>query len=304
MCVRCLSLIVPSVLKRPRNCWFSAAVAGCAAAHSQAPAEAACRARISIRTPPDAVNRWLQRWVDKGRRWLEALLWPAACLLCGRTGRTAISTCAATASRTCRATSRLARSARSRCLRAASARVCGECLRDPPPFVSSFVPYRYAYPLDHLVRGLKFRSDLACGRVLGELFARCVLARGEPLPEAIVPVPLAPRRYRAARLQPGKRARAGRFERCTGVTVQTDVVIRQRETAEQAGLDRKARRKNVRGAFAAVAPLRARSRRDPRRRRHDGQHGARACSSAAASGSGARSRSGLSRRTQSATVNR
>jgi predicted amidophosphoribosyltransferase len=43
------------------------------------------------------------------------------------------------------------------------------------------------------------------------------------------------------------------------VAVKTDVVIRQRETAEQAGLDRKARRKNVRSAFTAIAPLRARS---------------------------------------------
>jgi ComF family protein len=49
------------------------------------------------------------------------------------------------------------------------------------------------------------------------------------------------------------------IRRVTGVAVRTEVVIRQRETAEQAGLDRKARRKNVRGAFAAVAPLRARS---------------------------------------------
>lgn len=137
-------------------------------------------------------------------------------------------------------------------------RVCGECLRDPPPFGSSCVPYRYAYPLDHLVRGLKFRNELACGRVLGELFARCVLARGEQLPEAIVPVPLAPRRYRERGYNQASEL-ALAIRRVTGSAVKTDVVIRQRETAEQAGLDRKARRKNVRGAFTAVAPLRARS---------------------------------------------
>lgn len=137
-------------------------------------------------------------------------------------------------------------------------RTCGECLRDPPPFGSSCVPYRYAYPLDHLVRGLKFRNELACGRVLGELFARCVLARGEQLPEAIVPVPLAPRRYRERGYNQASEL-ALAIRRVTGIAVKTDVVIRQRETAEQAGLDRKARRKNVRGAFSAVAPLRARS---------------------------------------------
>jgi ComF family protein len=198
-----------------------------------------------------------QRWVDKGRRWLEALLWPAACLLCGRSGAGDIdlcSDCVVDLPRNDPACVVCAEPLPS----SAAARACGECLRDPPPFVGSFVPYRYACPLDHLVRGLKFRSDLACGRVLGELFSRCVLERGAPLPEVIVPVPLAPRRYRERGYdQAGELALAIRH--CTGVAVKTDVVIRQRETAEQAGLDRRARRKNVRGAFRAVAPLRARS---------------------------------------------
>jgi ComF family protein len=135
--------------------------------------------------------------------------------------------------------------------------VCGACLRDPPPFCSSFVPFRYAYPLDHLVRGLKFRNELACGRVLGQLLANRVLARAEPLPEAIVPVPLARRRYRQRGYNQATEL-ALAIRRTTQVAVKTDVAIRQRETAEQVGLDRKARQRNVTGAFAAVAPLRAR----------------------------------------------
>jgi ComF family protein len=137
------------------------------------------------------------------------------------------------------------------------ARTCGACLHDPPAFCRGFVPFRYAYPLDHLVRGLKFRNELACGRVLGQMFARSVLERAEPLPEAIVPVPLARRRY----LQRGYNQAselALAIRSVTGVAVKPDVAIRQRETAEQAGLDRKARRRNVTGAFATVAPLRAR----------------------------------------------
>jgi ComF family protein len=136
-------------------------------------------------------------------------------------------------------------------------RVCGTCLRDPPPFAHSFVPFRYAYPLDHLVQGLKFRNELACGRVLGQLFAGCLLARGTPLPEAIIPVPLALRRYRQRGYnQASELALPIRW--VTGVAVRSDIAIRQRETAEQAGLDRNARRHNLIGAFAAVAPLRAR----------------------------------------------
>jgi ComF family protein len=136
-------------------------------------------------------------------------------------------------------------------------RVCGACLREAPPFDSSFVPFRYAYPLDHVVQGLKFRNELACGRVLGQLFAGCLPARGAPLPEAIVPVPLALRRYRQRGYNQACEL-ALSIRRVTGVAVRSDIAIRQRDTAEQAGLDRKARRRNVTGAFAAVAPLHAR----------------------------------------------
>jgi ComF family protein len=130
-------------------------------------------------------------------------------------------------------------------------------VRDPPPFSSSFVPFRYAYPLDHLIQGLKFRRELVYGRVLGELFARCLLARAEALPEAIVPVPLAPRRYRQRGYnQASELALAVR--RVTGVAVSSAVAVRRRETIEQAGLDRKARRHNVHDVFAVATPLRAR----------------------------------------------
>ena len=136
-------------------------------------------------------------------------------------------------------------------------RVCGECLRDPPAFSAGFVPFRYAYPLDHLVRGLKFRGELACGRALGRIFSRLLLARGETLPETIVPVPLAPRRYRQRGYNQATEL-ALAIRSVTGVNVTTDVVIRRRETTEQAGLDRGARRQNVQGAFAAITSLRAR----------------------------------------------
>jgi ComF family protein len=134
------------------------------------------------------------------------------------------------------------------------ARVCGACLRQPPPFQKSLVPFRYAYPLDHLVRGLKFRGELPCGRVLGELFARHVLAREEALPEAIIPVPLAARRYRERGYNQASEL-AVSIQRVARVVVRSDLVVRRRETAEQAGLNRKMRRKNVRGAFAVTAAL-------------------------------------------------
>jgi ComF family protein len=198
----------------------------------------------------------LQKWVDRSRRWLARALWPTSCLLCGAAGEEDIDLC-----RDCAADLSRNEPACSVCaepLPAASGpRVCGACLRDPPPFASSFVPFRYTYPLDHLVQGLKFRNELACGRALGQLFAVSLLARGAPLPEAIIPVPLALRRYRQRGYNQAIEL-ALSIRRVTGLAVRSEVAIRQRETAGQAGLDRKARRCNVTGAFAIVTPLRER----------------------------------------------
>lgn len=198
-----------------------------------------------------------QQWVDSSRRWLARAFWPARCILCGGAGEDDIDLC-----RDCAADLARNEPACSVCAEplpgaSGAPRICGACLGDPPPFDSSFVPFRYAYPLDHLVQGLKFRNELACGRVLGELFARCLVARGAPLPEVIVPVPLALRRYRQRGYNQASEL-ALSIRRITGAAVRSDIAVRQRETAEQAGLDRKARRRNVSGAFAIAAPLQAR----------------------------------------------
>lgn len=199
----------------------------------------------------------LRRLVDRSRCWVGQVLWPARCILCGGAGEVGIDLCRDCAADLPRNDPACTACAESLAAGGAEPLVCGECLRDPPPFEAAFVPFRYAYPLDHLVRGLKFRGELPCGRALGQLFSRCLLERGDPLPDAIVPVPLASRRYRQRGYNQAIEL-ALAIRDVTAVALLTDVAIRQRETAEQAGLDRKKRRQNVSGAFAAIAPVRAR----------------------------------------------
>ena len=136
--------------------------------------------------------------------------------------------------------------------RASAAHVCG----DPPPLCSSFVPFRFAYPLDHLVRGLKFRQRArlrarARPAVRGDVCSR----GGEPLPQLIVPVPLAPRALSAARLQPGERA--GAVDSDARRAVLSDVGRRDppaRNSGAGGTGSQSSDGSNVRGAFAAVAP--------------------------------------------------
>ena len=80
--------------------------------------------------------------------------------------------------------------------------------RDPSPVVLSGVrvwaPMAYAGPARDLVRALKFRGATARGRRDGRA-DRGERAQPDAGDGALVPVPLHPRRLRAARLQPGRR---------------------------------------------------------------------------------------------------
>jgi ComF family protein len=134
--------------------------------------------------------------------------------------------------------------------------LCGACLRRAPRYHASLCAYRYAYPVDHLVRALKYDGAIVLGRVLGELLVRTLQAgREAPWPDCIVPMPLHPERFNARGYN--QSIELGRMvERRLGIPLCTNLVSRIRATREQAALSRKERRKNVRGAFAVDGKLR------------------------------------------------
>jgi ComF family protein len=114
--------------------------------------------------------------------------------------------------------------------------------------------YKYAYPVDHLIRGLKFRGERIFARVLGELLAREHRARRMELPSCIVPMPLHPSRYRARGFNQAQEL--ARFAaRSLGARVDARLLVRTIATHEQSGLSPQARRRNVRGAFEVAREL-------------------------------------------------
>jgi len=128
--------------------------------------------------------------------------------------------------------------------------VCGACLRKPPRYDYTHCGFRYEFPVDHLVRALKYHGRLAHARVLGQLLARTLANQKErQLPQLLVPVPLAQQRYGERGFNQAIEIGA-QLEKVLGIPLRADLLERRRNTREQAGLDRVARRKNVRGAFA------------------------------------------------------
>ncbi len=123
---------------------------------------------------------------------------------------------------------------------------CGRCQAHSPPFRRAFAPLLYTFPIDAVLKGLKFHGQLHVAPMLAELLAPDVRDSEERF-DALVPVPL--HRWRHARRgynQAGEIARA--VSRITGVPVRR-LVARVRATSPQTGLDAKSRRRNLRGAF-------------------------------------------------------
>lgn len=114
--------------------------------------------------------------------------------------------------------------------------------------------FKYAYPIDHFIRSMKFRGERVFARVLGELLAREHRSRGWQLPQCIVPMPLHIERLRERGFN--QSLEIARFAAaCLGARVEGRALVRRVATREQSGLSLKARRKNVRGAFEVVHPL-------------------------------------------------
>jgi ComF family protein len=142
----------------------------------------------------------------------------------------------------------------------AASELCGPCLRRPPPFETLTAACAYADPADLLVTGLKFRRERHAARVMATLMtARAgeLVAQARARGAALVPVPLHPlRRWRRGHDQAALLAE--QLAALTGLPLATGLVRRVRATAPQAGLGRRARQRNLAGAFRVRAAARGR----------------------------------------------
>lgn len=126
--------------------------------------------------------------------------------------------------------------------------ICGDCLLHPRRFDRAVVPFRYGYPVDHLVRGFKYRGALAYGRVLATLLAQHLAVAADARPELLIPVPLHLDRHRERGFNQSIEL-ARRVGSLLDLRVDENGCRRIRATEDQAQLSARARRKNVRGAF-------------------------------------------------------
>ncbi|VXB14305.1 Amidophosphoribosyltransferase [Luteimonas sp. 9C] len=201
---------------------------------------------------PDAVNQIPAPAVDgTWRRWLQTLLrgaLPGRCLVCREPGAGGLDLCPA-----CTAALPWMPHACRRCAQPLPTGdpVCGACLRRPPPLDTVIAAFDYGFPVDRLLPRFKFHRDLAAGALLGACLARATVAAARPV--ALVPVPLHLARLRARGYDQALEL-ARLLARHHALPLRGDLLHRVRPTAPQSRLDAKARRRNVRHAFAVRCP--------------------------------------------------
>lgn len=176
---------------------------------------------------------------------LDRLL-PRSCLLCGAAAQGAL--CAACAAD-------LPRLPDPRCPICATplsapAPLCADCLKSPPAFDATHAALRYDFPLDRLMQQLKFGGGRAFHRLASaDFFAAAMLAETPPAGNLLVPVPLSPARLRERGFNQAleiARPLAGALH----LPLNTTSLVRVRETPQQSRLPWRARKRNVRAAFA------------------------------------------------------
>jgi ComF family protein len=194
--------------------------------------------------------------VQRALRALTRSLWPSRCALCGQVGQAGIDLCTGCDRDLLPNDHGCEHCAEPLPPEIARPTLCGACLQHPPAFDACVAPFRYAFPVDRMIQGLKYRRELYYGRVLGQLLCRHVAHR-KTRPELVIPVPLAKTRYRDRGFNQAREL-ARPLCKSLGLRLCSDLVERRRETQVQAGLNRKERLANTRDAFALLAPLPAR----------------------------------------------
>jgi ComF family protein len=123
--------------------------------------------------------------------------------------------------------------------------ICGQCLKQHPPFDHTVAAFSYQFPLDKLIQALKYRERLILVNFLADAVTQCITTR----PDCIVALPLHPTRLRERGFNQSLLL-ARYISRHLDIPLLADACERVRNTPPQSSLPWKERDKNMRQAFA------------------------------------------------------
>jgi ComF family protein len=193
-------------------------------------------------------------------RWftyVQQLIYPPTCLLCGAPGSDGLDLCAGCLDDFPRNLNPCRRCALPLPEAAPTNALCGACLKKTPPFERCLAPLLYQHPVGELVSGLKFQQKLSHGRVMAALLLDYIEQELDEPPQLLIPVPLHKSRLRERGYNQALEL-ARPLSRHLGIPLDYRSCHRTRSTEPQSALQLKERHKNVRGAFELKGKIPAR----------------------------------------------
>ena len=131
--------------------------------------------------------------------------------------------------------------------------ICGACLKQPPAFDRTLAAFAYAFPLDALVQQCKYSHATHLTALFAVHMAHKATTEAARI-DLLLPMPLHPARLAMRGFNQAAEI-ARRLSPQVGIPWRADACRRLRNTPSQAGLDLKARLRNLRGAFACDIEL-------------------------------------------------
>ena len=129
------------------------------------------------------------------------------------------------------------------------ARICGQCMKNPPPFQNVHAHYHYVPPINGLLHRYKYHHQLH----LATLFFQCMAANPPPFIEnidAVIPIPVHSTKLKERGFNPVAEI-ARRLAKHFALPFLTNDCKKIRPTLAQALLDKSQREKNLCGSFVA-----------------------------------------------------
>lgn len=133
---------------------------------------------------------------------------------------------------------------------------CSQCTINPPAFDEVIAAWLYDFPIDTLVTRFKHQGKWPMGRLMADLFAEFVryrLNEGLARPDFLLPVPMTNKRMRQRGYNQAAMLAAW-LAASLQLPVSEQLLRRVKETPAQQGLDARARRRNLLGAFELLRP--------------------------------------------------
>lgn len=133
--------------------------------------------------------------------------------------------------------------------------ICGDCLSNPLSFYEAHAAFIYQPPISPLITQLKFSQNLLCGSALSDLLLTFLQSKYQkkPWPQAIIPVPLHPKRL-AERGYNQAAELAKPLAKALKIPLYLDICERVKETATQTAISEKERHMNLKNAFVVANP--------------------------------------------------